>query len=80
MRKITIEFEETEESLIDESALLCAIQGQNLAGIIWNFDQELRKIYKYSEDGKEVEIVENLREKLHDMLFEEGISLEKLYY
>jgi len=79
-KKITIEFIETNEELIDESALLCAIHGQTLAGIIWNLDQHFRNIYKYSEKGDEIEFAENARDKIRELLDDDCINIDKLYY
>lgn len=80
MKKITIEFIETQDEIIDESAMLCAIHGQDLASILWELQNYFRSLYKYSEDGKEVDFAEKASEKIHELLEDKCISLDSLYW
>lgn len=61
---------------------LCNISS-NMHTVLWYFDQLLRKCvkYEYFDDKqlneKEMEFVEKLREKWHDLLYENKIYLHE---
>ena len=55
-----------------------AIQSLDLALCLWDVEQELRKRYKYSEDGKEIQIMEELRDKFYEILSDHNIVMENI--
>lgn len=72
--KATLEFNLPE----DEHEYYCAIKGKDMFVVIWNLQQELRKLYKYEElNEDEWQIVERLRDFLNDSLNENEINLNK---
>lgn len=64
MGKITLEFDSIEEN---EDALN-AINANKWRNSFWELDQHYRSIYKYSEKGEEIEIAEQVREKIREIL------------
>jgi len=78
MGKIILEFDSDEEK--DEART--ALDGYKWRGVVWDIDQELRKITKYGYMGnreateQETEAAEKLREELRRLLEEWNLNLE----
>ena len=76
--KVTIEYDGNEEN----EELRTALDGHKWKGIVWDLDQELRKITKYGFVGQreatdqERESAEMLREELRRLLAEWNLNLE----
>ena len=72
--KATLEFNLPE----DEAEYYCANKGTAMLNVLWELQQELRKMYKYEElNEDEFKIVERLRDFLNDSLNEHEINLNK---
>lgn len=69
------DFENDERSNFED-----AINGQKWRLLVWGFDQWLRTEYKYMPDDEYSEDKYNAyyeaREKLHEMISEEGLKLD----
>ena len=62
----------------DEAEFYCAIKGTAMLNVLWELQQELRKLYKYEELNKdEMLIVERMRNFLNDSLNDHEINLDK---
>jgi hypothetical protein len=78
MGKIILEFDSVEEK--DEARM--ALDGYKWRGIVWDIDQEMRKITKYGYFGnreattEEVEAAEKVREELRRLLEEWNLNLD----
>ena len=78
MGKIILEFDSDEEK--DEART--ALDGYKWKGLVWDLDQELRKITKYGFVGnreateQETDASEKLREELRRLLEEWNLNLE----
>ena len=70
--KATLEFNLPE----DELDLSNAINGNKFKLILWDMDQHLRSIVKYSEIEEEVRVAEELRNKLREYFSEYNVSIE----
>lgn len=70
--KATLEFNLPE----DEFDLSNAINGNKFKLILWDMDQHLRSIVKYSENEEEVRVAEELRDKLQEYFSQYNISIE----
>jgi hypothetical protein len=68
-----------EYTLPDEEAeFYCANKGTAMLNVLWELQQELRKMYKYEElNEDEMLIVERLRNFLNDSLNDNEINLNK---
>ena len=64
MAKITLEFDSFEES----EEVQTALNASKWKNVMWELDQYYRSIYKYSEKGEEIEIAEQVREKIREIL------------
>ena len=72
--KATLEFNLPE----DEAEFYCAIKGTAMLNVLWELQQELRKMYKYEELNKdETLIVERMRNFLNDSLNDNDVNLNK---
>ena len=72
--KATLEFNLPE----DEAEFYCAIKGTAMLNVLWELQQELRKMYKYEELNKdEMLIVERMRNFLNDSLNDNDVNLNK---
>lgn len=77
--KVTIEFDGDEE----KQELRNALDGYKWKGLVWDVDQELRKITKYGFVGnreatsEEMTAAEVLREELRRLLEEWNLNLEE---
>lgn len=60
----------------DELDLSNAINGNKFKLILWDMDQHLRSIAKYSENEEEVRVAEELRDKLQEYFSQYNISIE----
>lgn len=74
MAKVTLEFNTDEEREDMESA----INGWKWKMLVWDLDQHLRSELKYNNELKSqaYEAVEKIREKLHELKSESGLSLD----
>ena len=62
----------------DEAEYYCANTGTAMLNVLWELQQELRKMYKYEELNKdEMLIVERMRDFLNDSLNDHEINLNK---
>lgn len=62
----------------DEVEYYCANKGTAMLNVLWEVEQELRKMYKYEELNKdETLIVERMRDFLRHSLNEHEINLDK---
>jgi hypothetical protein len=71
MAKMTYEFD-TEKDRADIQIFGMASQ---MYSLLWDFDQELRRMAKY-EEGPDAEFAARTREKLKEMMDEYNIVLE----
>jgi hypothetical protein len=74
MAKVTIEFDTNEEREDMESA----INGWKWKMLVWELDQHLRSQLKYNDKltGDAYEAVEKVREMLHELKSDSGLSLD----
>ena len=62
----------------DEAEFYCANKGTAMLNVLWEIQQELRKLYKYEElNQDEYKIVERLRNFLNDSLNDNDVNLNK---
>ena len=47
--------------------------------VLWDIKENIRSIYKYSEDGKEIEIMEKFMNFVNHLLVDNGINIEEDY-
>jgi hypothetical protein len=52
-----------------------AVNGYKFKLILWDMDQHLRSIAKYSEDDNKATIAQELRDKLHEYFSEYNVSI-----
>ena len=76
MAKVTLEFDPMDEREDMESA----INGWKWKMLVWDLDQHLRKELKYNDKliGEAYEAVEKIRETLHELKSESGLTLDYL--
>jgi hypothetical protein len=72
MAKVTLEFDSIEES----EDLKCALYGWKYAFVIDELDQYYRGIYKYSEIGSEIQMAELVREKIREIMHDNGLLMD----
>ena len=74
MAKVTLEFDPIEEREDMEAAL----NGWKWKMMVWDLDQHLRSELKYNNKltGETYEAVEKIRERLHELKNESGLSLD----
>ena len=74
MAKVILEFDPFEDKYEMESAL----NGTKWRHLVWDLDQYLRSELKYNDklNGEAYEAVEKIREKLHELKNDEGLTLE----
>ena len=74
MAKVTLEFDPFEDREEMESAL----NGSKWKMLVWDLDQHLRAEMKYNESitGEVYEALEKVRNKLHELKSESGLTLE----
>jgi len=72
MAKVTLEF----DSLEDQDDIKYALYGWKYAFVIDELDQYYRSIYKYSEIGSEIEMAEQVRNKIREIMHDNGLLME----
>ena len=72
MPKVTLEF----DSIEDSDDVKYALYGWKYALVIDELDQYYRGIYKYSEIGSEIQMAELVREKIRQIMHENGLLME----
>ena len=75
MAKVILEFDPIE----DREDMESAINGWKWKMLVWELDQHLRSELKYNPDkltNETYEALEKLREKLHELKSESGLSLD----
>lgn len=74
MAKVTLEFDPEDEHEEMESAL----NGWKWKMLVWQLDQHLRKELKYNDNitSEAYEAIEKIREQLHVLKSEAGLTLE----
>jgi hypothetical protein len=75
MAKVTLEFDPIEE----REDMEAAINGWKWKMLVWELDQHLRSELKYNSDkltNEAYEALEKLRERLHELKNESGLSLD----
>jgi len=74
MAKVILEFDPFEDKYEMESAL----NGTKWRSLVWDLDQYLRSELKYNDklNGDAYDAVEKIREKLHELKNDEGLTLD----
>jgi hypothetical protein len=74
MAKVTLEFDPFE----DRDDMESAINGWKWKMLVWDLDQHLRSELKYNEEvtGEVYEALEKIREHLHELRKESGLTLD----
>ena len=74
MAKVILEFDPSEEREDMESA----INGWKWKMLVWDLDQHLRSELKYNDSvtGEVYEALEKIRERLHELKTDSGLTLE----
>jgi hypothetical protein len=72
MSKLTLEFDCSEDS---PEAAVRALKATQAYLVIWEMFQELRKIYKYSEDEIDAEHADKWADKLRELCEQHGIDV-----
>ncbi len=72
MAKVTLEF----DSIEDSDDVKYALYGWKYAFVIDELDQYYRSIYKYSEVGSEIENAEKVRDKIREIMHNNGLLME----
>ena len=72
MAKVTLEF----DSIEDQDDIKHVLYGWKYALVIDELDQYYRGIYKYSEVGSEIEMAEQVRDKIRQIMHENGLLME----
>ena len=72
MAKVTLEF----DSIEDQDDIKYALYGWKYALVIDELDQYYRSIYKYSDIGSEIENAEQVRNKIREMMHDNGLTME----
>lgn len=74
MAKVILEFDPVEDKYEMESAL----NGAKWRNLVWDLDQHLRSELKYNDaiTGEVYEALEKVRNKLHELKSESGLTLE----
>ena len=74
MAKVTLEFDPTE----DREDMESAINGWKWKMLVWDLDQHLRSELKYNDavTGEVYAALEKIRERLHELKTDSGLTLE----
>ena len=72
MPKVTLEF----DSIEDQDDIKYALFGWKYAFVIEELDQYYRGIYKYSEIGSEIQMAELVREKIREIMHDNGLTMD----
>lgn len=66
---------------VDEAAHMRAIKATDMAVVLWDMDQYLRGLIKYAPDTMNSEVygtLEEVRDKLHQLMNERVVDLDEL--
>ena len=72
MAKVTLEF----DSIEYQDDIKYALYGWKYALVIDELDQYYRGIYKYSDVGSEIENAEQVRNKIREIMHDNGLLME----
>ena len=74
MAKVTIEF----DSFEDREEMESALNGAKWKMLVWDLDQYLRSELKYNDEitGKVYDALQKVRDHLHELKNESGLTLE----
>lgn len=72
MPKVTLEF----DSIEDQDDIKYALFGWKYAFVIEELDQYYRGIYKYSEIASEIEHAEEVRNKIREIMSDNGLTMD----
>lgn len=74
MAKVTLEF----DSFDDREEMESALNGAKWKMLVWDLDQHLRSELKYNDaiTGEVYEALEKVRNRLHELKSESGLTLE----
>ena len=72
MAKVTLEF----DSIEDSEDIKYALNGWKYSVVIHELDQYYRGIYKYSDVGSEIENAEQVRNKIREIMDDNGLTME----
>jgi hypothetical protein len=72
MAKVTFEFDLVEE----REDIDYALNGLKYSMVIYELDQYYRSIYKYSEKGEEIEMAEQVRNKIREIMNDNNLIME----
>ena len=74
MAKVTIEF----DSFEDREEMESTLNGAKWKMLVWDLDQHLRSELKYNDavTGEAYEALEKIRERLHELKTDSGLTLE----
>jgi len=72
MAKVILEFDPIE----DQDSINYALNGWKYALVIDELDNYYRGIYKYSDVGDEIEHAEQVRNKIREIMQENGLMME----
>ena len=64
---------------LDALEIKQAMKASDMLSVLWDLDEHLRSLIKYSEDGKLSEAAEKIKDKFWELMNEHGISLDELY-
>ena len=82
MSKITVELS-FEDDIWEKAKALCAIKGTDLAGALHEITQLLRSLdkhgYKEPQSEEVTDVIEHIRERVANILYDSCISLEELF-
>ena len=71
MSKVILEF----DSFEDADEIKDCMNGFKWRMLVVELDNYYRNMYKYSENGNEIELAEKVRAKLHELLYENELFL-----
>ena len=71
MSKVILEF----DSFEDADEIKDCMNGFKWRMLVTELDNYYRNMYKYSENGNEIELAEKVRAKLHELLYENELFL-----
>lgn len=77
--KATLNFDFDDPEKDDKDAFQDAINGTKWKLLVWEFDQHLRNKTKYASDNDDPKVIEalyKLRDYLHDLKNESGLTLD----
>lgn len=63
----------------DELEIKRAIKSKDVLSVIWELNQYLRDVQKNTPDGQKEDGVDEIRDKFHEIMRENNVSLDELY-